>query len=204
MVTEYAQHGSIQDLMKKDLNNKYFMSKLMKLKLMSDASKGIQYLHQNGILHRDIKPDNFLVLSLDNDVKVNCKLTDFGSSRNINMMMTNMTFTKGVGSPTYMSPEVLNKEHYKMPSDIFSFAVTMYEVFGWCEAYPKTEFRFPWKIAEFITKGKRRPRIDEIDNDEYRLIQQCWCPNPKDRFTIDDVVSMLETIIMRQEPGRNY
>ena len=45
--------------------------------------------------------------------------------------MTNMTFTKGIGTPTYMSPEILNKEHYKKPSDIYSFSITMYEVMKW-------------------------------------------------------------------------
>ena len=50
------------------------------------------------------------VVSLEKNVKVNCKLTDFGASRNINMLNTNMTFTKGVGTPVYMSPEILNKQ----------------------------------------------------------------------------------------------
>ena len=63
---------------------------------MLDAARVLEYLHANGIMHRDIKPDNVLVFSLDEELTVNGKLTDFGSSRNINMLRTNMTFTKGV------------------------------------------------------------------------------------------------------------
>ena len=73
---------------------------------------------------------------MDNDVKVNAKLTDFGSSRNINTLMTNLTFTKGVGTPKYMAPEILNKDHYKKQSDIYSFAVVMLEVMVWKDVYP--------------------------------------------------------------------
>ena len=47
------------------------------------------------------------------------------------MLMTNMTFTKGIKIPTYMKLELLNKQHYKKPSDIYSFSITMYEVMKW-------------------------------------------------------------------------
>ena len=60
-------------------------------------------------------------------------------------MITNMTFTKGIGTPTYMSPEILNKQHYKKPSDIFSFSIIMYEVMKWgieCNANFK-ELKYP-------------------------------------------------------------
>ena len=156
-------------------------------------------LFRSGVLHRDIKPDNFLVISLEKGMNVNAKLTDFGSSRNINMMMTNMTFTKGIGTPKYMAPEILKKEYYKMSADIFSFGVTMYETIAWSEVYPKSdsEFKFPWKIAEFIVKGKRLSKTEEMTDEEYKLIEYCWSQEPKYRLKIEDVVSILETQMMK-------
>ena len=107
----------------------------IKAKLMLDAAKGLAYLHSNGILHRDIKPDNVLVFALDEGLDVNGKLTDFWSSQYINPLMTNVTFTKGVGTPTYMASEMFNEEKYKKPSDVFSFGAMMFECFKWGQAY---------------------------------------------------------------------
>ncbi|ELP83812.1 protein serine/threonine kinase, putative [Entamoeba invadens IP1] len=190
MVTEFAQFGSLNDFMKK--RKEQAPRSAIKAKFMLDMAKGISYLHHNGIVHRDIKPDNLLVFSLEMNEKVNAKMTDFGSARNINMMMTNMTFTKGIGTPKYMSPEVLNKEKYKMPSDIFSFAITMYETFTWKEPYPKSEFKFAWSIADFVSKGNHLKKGIETDDKIYSLLDKMWCFEFKDRIKIDEVVEELE------------
>ena len=195
IVTEYAPYGSISDIMNR--NKEYPPSINLRMKFILDGAKGIKYLHDNNILHRDIKPDNYLVISVDENPPVNCKLTDFGSSRNINALMTNMTFTKGIGTPAFMAPEILKRQHYKKPADIYSFAVTMYEIINWDDAFSKSEFRFPWQIAEFISFGKRPKQTSEISQSQYKLIQQCWCHNPHDRLEIDDVISCVETEILK-------
>ena len=53
----------------------------IRVKILLDAARGIEHLHSNGILHRDIKPDNIFVVSPDDNTEVNGKLIDFGSSR---------------------------------------------------------------------------------------------------------------------------
>ncbi|ELP84135.1 serine/threonine protein kinase HT1, putative [Entamoeba invadens IP1] len=191
MVTDYAPFGSLQDLMKHTTSSEIDMN--LRVKFCLDTSKGILYLHTNGILHRDIKPDNILVFTLKTNETVNAKLTDFGSSRNINLLMTNMTFTKGIGTPSYMAPEVLKKEKYKKAADIFSFGVTMYECVGWCEAYPKDEFKFPWKIAEFVISGKRVVKCPLMSNKIFNIITECWKQNMNERLKIEDIVHYLES-----------
>ncbi|EKE38509.1 hypothetical protein ENUP19_0229G0029 [Entamoeba nuttalli] len=198
IVTEYAEYGSIRELIVK---KKESIPKLaIRLRFLLDAAKGIQYLHNNNILHRDIKPDNILVMSFDEKNTVMTKLTDFGSSRNINMLMTNMTFTKGIGTPIYMAPEVLNQEKYKKEADIYSFAITMYEVGQWNDPFPKNDerFGFPWKIAEFITSGKRLEQPPLIPESLYSIITHSWTQNPKQRLLISSIINSLKTIINTQ------
>ncbi|ELP89852.1 protein serine/threonine kinase, putative [Entamoeba invadens IP1] len=192
MVTEFAQYGSLQDLMKHKTSDEVDMN--LRIKIMTDAAKGISYLHENGILHRDIKPDNILVLSLDSNENVNAKLTDFGSSRNINLLMTNMTFTKGVGTPKYMAPEILNKEKYKKPADVYSFGVSLFECVTWKEPYPKIRFKFAWDIVDFVASGKRLKKIFHMKKDIYDIVNDMWCQDVYKRLGINDVVTKLESI----------
>ncbi|ELP89370.1 serine/threonine protein kinase HT1, putative [Entamoeba invadens IP1] len=193
MVTEFAAFGSLQDLMKHKKSEEIKMQ--LRIKFLLDASRGIQYLHENGILHRDIKPDNFLVLSLDLNEIVNAKLTDFGSSRNLNMLQTNMTFTKGVGTPTYMAPEILEQDKYTKSADVYSFAITMFETMSWKEAYSHNEFKFPWKIAEFVINGNRLRKVDSFNDEQYELISKCWEQDKKERITIETAREKLENML---------
>ena len=107
------------------ITNRSESDERIKTKIVFDAAKGLASLHENDALHWDIKPDNVPVISLDKIISVNGKLTDFGSSRNVNMLMTNMTFTKGIGPPTYTGQEIVNKDKYKKAADVFSFTTTI-------------------------------------------------------------------------------
>ncbi|ELP91447.1 protein serine/threonine kinase, putative [Entamoeba invadens IP1] len=194
MVTEYAEYGSLQDLIKKRMKDP--IDKNMRIKILLDASKGVKYLHDNDMLHRDVKPDNILVFSLDKHVMVSGKLTDFGSSRNVNLMMTNMTFTKGIGTPSYMAPEVLNREYYKQPADVYSLGMTIYTTMLWKEPFPKILFPYAWSVADFVTSGQMLGR-EGIDEDVYAIIVACWTKSPKERMLTNVLVKKLGDLIDR-------
>ncbi|ELP90339.1 protein kinase, putative, partial [Entamoeba invadens IP1] len=194
MVTEFAQFGSLQDLIKHQKSEE--IEKKLRLKFLLDGAKGIQYLHENGILHRDIKPDNLLVMSLNITEKVNAKLTDFGSSRNVNMLQTNMTFTKGIGTPVYMAPEILKQQKYKKSADVYSFGITMFEVISWKEPYSKDQFKYPWKIADFVMAGNRLKKPEMMSNEQYDIISDCWSPQMEKRMTINEAAQRIEKLLI--------
>ena len=89
------------------------------------------YLHSVGIIHRDIKPANILI----GRKAMTAKIADFGISRIANVDGT-MTIK---GTLLYQAPEVSREERYGFPADVYSFAITMYEL---CDRVSGQAFRF--------------------------------------------------------------
>lgn len=87
--------------------------------------RGLDYLHQNNIVHRDIKPGNFL---FSRDMK-QVKICDFGLSKSSSNWRTRW-IREGGGTRAYMSPEQIENKGRGLDarSDIFSFGITMYEL----------------------------------------------------------------------------
>lgn len=85
--------------------------------------QGLEYLHNNGIMHRDIKGANILV-----DNKGCIKLADFGASKKVVELVT-ITGAKSMkGTPYWMAPEVIRQTGHSLPADIWSVGCTVIEM----------------------------------------------------------------------------
>ena len=94
-----------------------------------------------------------------------------------------------------MAPEILDVKKYKKPADIFSFAVTMYEILSWTEPYPISQFQYPWSVEQFVSSGKRLPQLETMTNKQFELIEHCWDHEITKRWTINQIVDELEVLL---------
>ena len=187
IVTEFMSHGSV----KHAFGKKKFKTPAVKFRVALDAAHGLDFLHKNNIIHRDVKNDNLLIVSLSHRAPVTVKLTDFGTSRSDSMAIR-VEMTKGVGTPAFMAPEILDSKPYSKPADVYSFGVSMYEL--WTEKTPYTNCGFtkPWDVAHFVISGKRLPVPRDMPASYAAIMQACWAHDPARRPTFAQVVEMLQ------------
>merc|ERR1719361_3310237 len=148
---------------------------------------GIECMHQNGIIHRDIKPQNLL---LDN--KYNLKITDFGLSKidptgNCHIKMSDWH----VGTRGYQAPEILlRKKEYDLKVDVFAMGVVLFILLG---GYPPFEHaKDSDKWYQFIVAKKyknfwKSHRNCGLRQQETDLITRMLCFDPEKRISISKI-----------------
>eukprot|EP01105_Mastigella_eilhardi_P006162 TRINITY_DN1776_c0_g1_i1.p1 TRINITY_DN1776_c0_g1~~TRINITY_DN1776_c0_g1_i1.p1 ORF type:complete len:486 (+),score=120.97 TRINITY_DN1776_c0_g1_i1:105-1460(+) len=118
IIMEYCGPGSVRSIMKHTKRN---LSEDQISVVVRHVLLGLQYLHQKRKLHRDIKAGNILV-----DSSGTCKLADFGVSAQLNS--ANVRRHTMIGSPFWMSPEVIQDVGYDEHADIWSLGITIIEM----------------------------------------------------------------------------
>ena len=89
---------------------------------------GLNYLHENKVLHRDLKAQNVFI-----DSEGTLKLADFGISKILDH--TQMLASTVVGTPFYISPEACSNQGYNFKSDIWSLGCILYELCALTHAF---------------------------------------------------------------------
>jgi CHASE2 domain-containing sensor protein/tRNA A-37 threonylcarbamoyl transferase component Bud32 len=98
--------------------------------IIVNAANGLQHAHDNGVFHRDVKPENIMISPKTGVTK----LMDFGIAR---LVESNMTATGSVlGTPAYMAPEQVTGHKVDARSDVFSLGAVLYELLTGNRAFP--------------------------------------------------------------------
>ncbi len=141
--------------------------------------EGLVYLHEQNIIHRDIKSGNVLI-SADGSVK----LSDYGVSRFIDVMETGQEKPLSfVGTPYWMSPEMIeNKGNYDYKTDIWSLGITLLEVYFGLP--PHSEHKPMKALLKIFREAPPRLEKDESKSKLLRaFVQTCLKKDPAKRPT---------------------
>jgi serine/threonine-protein kinase len=168
---EYVQGITLKQLLK----DRGTLPAAVGLGLMKQVCQGLEAAHRMGVVHRDIKPQNILIVRATGDVKI----TDFGIAQ-----MSTLDGREGdiiAGTPTYMSPEQAQALATGFASDLYSLGVVLFEVFtGACPFEGPTANEL---VQQHIESPPPRPRglNPTLPADLETLILQCLEKEPQRR-----------------------
>ena len=166
IVFEWAAAGDLKRQVRKAQERGVGFEERVIWKYFSQICNAIQHMHERRIMHRDLKPAN-IFLTLDGTVKVG----DLGLSRE--MSENTIQAHSKVGTPLYMSPEVLKGDGYDFKSDIWSLGCILYEL-AMLKSPFKAEGLNLYSLFQKISKGDYLPLpeqySDELKDLAYKMI----------------------------------
>ncbi|XP_014221026.1 calcium/calmodulin-dependent protein kinase type II alpha chain isoform X4 [Trichogramma pretiosum] len=165
--------------------------------------ESVHHCHHNGVVHRDLKPENLLLASKAKGAAV--KLADFGLA--IEVQGDTQAWYGFAGTPGYLSPEVLKKEPYGKPVDIWACGVILYILLV---GYPPFWDEDQHRLYAQIKAGSYdypTPEWDTVTPEAKNLINQMLTVNPSKRITANDALKhpwicqreRVASIVHRQE-----
>ena len=207
ITTELCPYGSLTIAMKK---HQEMWPMTMKMKALQDCAYAMDFLHRSSIIHRGLKPDNLLVVSLDFNSPVVCKLSDFGTTKGINPMVHNISHTKAIGCGFYTAPEIMDgKVDYTNKVDVYSFGIMIASVVDNClpPYHNIPEARNQLKFYPLLMKGAR-PIVSNIGDMPLKLktlMEHCWDSDPDKRPSFERILACLNELLDREpcEPPKS-
>ena len=202
IVTELCKHGSLDQLL--HIEQREVRESTM-LGWMEQIAAGMDYLHDKGILHRDLKAGNVLI-----DANKMAKLCDFGVSKFLDASLISSSSSgcgahTGIGTADYQAPEVIQaaeaeaegaegggrRSGYGRGCDVYSYGVLINEMAARARPWSQIKHRArAYTIMRLVAdQGKRPVTAQGVTDDFARLVAECWAQEPMDRPPFAQIVA---------------
>jgi len=183
IVTEYMKEGNLQNFVSKYASS---LEAFDLVEMAKQAAAGMTYLHSKSIIHRDLALRNMLVGSYEQGYTV--KIADFGMSKKIKLDQS--VFGEGQEIPfRWVALEVFAANRFNIKTDIWSFAVTLWELFSFgLTPYEGLSFA---ETFQKIQSGYRLPKPEYCPQEVYDLMLRCWSKNPDSRPNFEEIFDII-------------
>ena len=180
VIMEKADNGSLEQIL-------YNVEFQLAVKISLGIVDGLDFLHSRKVVHRDLKPQNVLLVGPE---KIS-KISDFGTSKIIQTLITNSAM---VGTPKYAAPELLEPGSlYGCSADVFSLAIILFEIFSGKHAETGLGTNV-MQIMMAIVKGKRPAFPNNYPSNIRPLVERGWSGDPSARPKLLEFRSVLQSV----------
>ena len=181
LVLELCEGGSLKSYLNKHQSTP--LHPRLAYSWIEQGALAVEYLHKEGIIHRDLKADNFLISSTRN-----LKLCDLGISKNADKTVT----TRMHGTVGFIAPENFIEDHLSPLSDVFSFATVIWEVLTRKIPFEGCEYH---NYMHRVGVKKERPEIPADCQPEIAdMLGECWDEERKKRPKMESVVEVVSKV----------
>ncbi len=184
LVMEYCAGGSLREAL--DDESGKVTADLQHIWSL-DVALGMAYLYSQGVEHRDLKSANVLLTR-----ERRAKVADFGLSKCEDLRTQLPQPSQGrdaKGTSAYMAPELLKDNVFSEKSDVYSFAMVIWEI--WDRGVPWGGLRTEQIITQVLVK-RTRPKIPEMPRDLRDLMVRAWAHNAGERPTFEELAAKLK------------
>jgi len=185
-VLQYYEEGNLSQLLNgRDAMNR--VSTEQKTAILTQILEGIDFLHQNGVIHRDLKPQNILIVKRSSGFIP--KITDFGISKQLDTNKSSVFSNSlaGAGTLAYASPEQLGEREIRKNTDLWSFGIIAWQMFTGNLPFTTGEHASTSEAGRIelfrqINLGKLPQEIYMIPEPWRTLIRSCLTTDPSVRI----------------------